>query len=66
MKQIFLFSQELFLNFTDGLCIVGSEVAQYSANHLPDMLKANNSWFSGNYAKAIQDTFLELDELLRL
>ncbi|VDO48064.1 unnamed protein product [Onchocerca flexuosa] len=29
------------------------------------MLKANNSWFSGNYAKAIQDTFLELDELLR-
>ncbi|VDK66552.1 unnamed protein product [Onchocerca ochengi] len=43
----------------------GSEVAQYSAHHLPDMLKANNSWFSGNYAKAIQDTFLELDELLR-
>uniref|UniRef100_A0A1I7V628 protein-serine/threonine phosphatase n=1 Tax=Loa loa TaxID=7209 RepID=A0A1I7V628_LOALO len=43
----------------------GSEVAQYSANHLPDMLKGNNSWFSGNYAKAIQDTFLELDELLR-
>ncbi|KAM3722570.1 Protein phosphatase ppm-1.G [Dirofilaria immitis] len=43
----------------------GSEVAQYSAHHLPDMLKANNSWFSGNYTKAIQDTFLELDELLR-
>ncbi|VDN90636.1 unnamed protein product [Brugia pahangi] len=43
----------------------GSEVAQYSAHHLPDMLKGNNSWFSGNYAKAIQDTFLELDELLR-
>ncbi|KAL4003523.1 Protein phosphatase 2C family protein [Acanthocheilonema viteae] len=43
----------------------GSEVAQYSAHHLPDMLKRNNSWYSGNYTKAIQDTFLELDELLR-
>ncbi|VDK68607.1 unnamed protein product [Litomosoides sigmodontis] len=43
----------------------GSEVARYSAHHLPDMLKRNNSWFSGNYVKAMQDTFLELDELLR-
>lgn len=54
------------LDSTKRIYTSGSEVAQYSANHLPDMLKRNNSWFSGNYVKAMQDTFLELDELLRL
>lgn len=56
----------MLLDATKEIYTSGSEVAQYSAHHLPDMLKGNNSWFSGNYAKAIQDTFLELDELLRL
>ncbi|VDN02025.1 unnamed protein product [Thelazia callipaeda] len=43
----------------------GCEVARYAANHLPYMLKSSNCWYSQNYTKAIQDTFLQLDELLR-
>ncbi|KHN79397.1 putative protein phosphatase 2C F42G9.1 [Toxocara canis] len=43
----------------------GSEVARYTALHLPDFLKKNASWKAGNYQKALDEAFLEFDELLR-
>lgn len=43
----------------------GSEVAQYTAMHLPKLLKDKESWKSGEYAKAIEEAFLEFDDILR-
>ncbi|VDK50763.1 unnamed protein product [Anisakis simplex] len=43
----------------------GSEVARYTALHLPDFLKAKDSWKSGDYQKALDEAFLEFDALLR-
>lgn len=41
-------------------------MAQYTAQHLPETLKANSLWTTGDFAKAIEETFLEFDDLLRL
>lgn len=43
----------------------GSEVARYPALHLPDFLKEKTSWKEGDYQKALDEAFLEFDELLR-
>uniref|UniRef100_A0A915CE89 protein-serine/threonine phosphatase n=1 Tax=Parascaris univalens TaxID=6257 RepID=A0A915CE89_PARUN len=43
----------------------GSEVARYTALHLPDFLKQKTSWKEGDYQKALDEAFLEFDELLR-
>lgn len=43
----------------------GHEVAKYVTNHFVDELLANASYKSGNYSKALVDTFLRLDDMLR-
>uniref|UniRef100_A0A0N5AK03 protein-serine/threonine phosphatase n=1 Tax=Syphacia muris TaxID=451379 RepID=A0A0N5AK03_9BILA len=43
----------------------GCEVAQYTALHLPCLLKEKGAWKSGDYAKAIEEAFLEFDDILR-
>ncbi|VDD90468.1 unnamed protein product [Enterobius vermicularis] len=43
----------------------GSEVAQYTAMHLPSLLKSKEPWKSGEFAKAIDEAFLEFDDILR-
>ncbi|VDN28703.1 unnamed protein product [Gongylonema pulchrum] len=43
----------------------GSEVSEYTAKHLPTLLRESLAWSSGDYASAIEDTFLAFDDKLR-
>ncbi|MFH4982946.1 hypothetical protein AB6A40_009655 [Gnathostoma spinigerum] len=43
----------------------GSEVAQYTADNLPALLKSSETWKAKKYADAIEESFLEFDDHLR-
>ena len=42
----------------------GAEVAQYTAQHLPDFLKNLQSYKEGKLSQALEETFLGFDETL--
>ena len=44
--------------------LLGAEVAQYSAKHLPEVLKDIESYKAGNFKESLVDAFLKLDESL--
>jgi len=44
----------------------GSKVAQYAAQHLPSLLVKRPEYKQQNYALALQESFLEVDSLMRI
>lgn len=42
----------------------GSEVAKFCGKHFPTELKANENYQRKNYKKALEETFLKMDEIL--
>jgi serine/threonine protein phosphatase PrpC len=44
---------------------LGSEVARFSQKHFIDQLLSNNSFQKGDYPKALRETFLAIDELMK-
>ncbi|PAV64978.1 hypothetical protein WR25_19621 [Diploscapter pachys] len=43
----------------------GSEVARYTADHLPDFLKQSKFWESADIAARLQEIFIDFDDTLR-
>ncbi|KAF6207040.1 hypothetical protein GE061_018278 [Apolygus lucorum] len=43
----------------------GHEVAEYASSHLPNVIKQNEAYKSGDYQKALIDSFLDFDATLK-
>uniref|UniRef100_A0A146KPM3 protein-serine/threonine phosphatase n=1 Tax=Lygus hesperus TaxID=30085 RepID=A0A146KPM3_LYGHE len=43
----------------------GHEVAEYASTHLPNVIKQNESYKTGDYQKALIDSFLDFDATLK-
>jgi len=59
------------LNYDTGKCLFavydghgGHEVAEYCSKYLPDYIKQNSNYASGNYEKALVDSFIGFDATL--
>ena len=46
------------------VALLGSEVAQYVAKHLPNILKNTESYKKGEIKQSMVDSFLEVDQLI--
>jgi len=46
------------------MCVLGSEVAKYTAANLPDFLKSVPAYKEGQLAAALEDAFLGFDATL--
>ena len=42
----------------------GEQVARFCEKQMPSMLMSNEEYLKGNYQKALEETFVELDYLL--
>jgi serine/threonine protein phosphatase PrpC len=55
-KEIFLFA------VFDGHG--GIEVSKYCARHLPEAIESNSAFQRGDYEKALEEVFFELDKMM--